>query len=222
MSTPKQLRPRSETVSIRRLTPDDAAAYRALMLEAYARHPGAFTSTAAEREALPLSWWTSRLDVSPQAPQVVLGAFDDMGLLAGAAGLLFESGEKSRHKAKLFGMYVVPAARQSGFGRQLVVGLLAEAAAREGVKLVQLTVTQGNDAAQALYERCGFAAFGIEPFAVAQGGTFLSKVHMWRAVAALALSSSDASMRWPPAGPPGAGSPSRPASRPATGPCDTP
>lgn len=173
-------------MSIRRLTPVDAAAYRALMLEAYARHPDAFTSTVAEREALPLAWWTSRLDASPQAPQVVLGAFDAMGLLAGAAGLLFEPREKSRHKANLFGMYVAPAARQSGFGRQLVLGLLAQAAAREGVKLVQLTVTEGNHAAQALYERCGFAAFGVEPFAIAQGGTFLSKVHMWRAVAALA------------------------------------
>lgn len=173
-------------MSIRRLTPDDAEAYRALMLEAYARHPDAFTSTVAEREALPLSWWTSRLDLSPHAMQLVLGAFDAESRLAGAAGLLFESRQKSRHKANLFGMYVVPSSRQGGFGRQLVDGLLAEAASREGVKLVQLTVTQGNDAAQALYERCGFATFGVEPFAVAQGGRFLPKVHMWRAVAALA------------------------------------
>jgi ribosomal protein S18 acetylase RimI-like enzyme len=173
-------------MSIRRLTPADAEAYRALMLEAYERHPEAFTSTVSERGTLPLSWWTERLDASTMAPQIVLGAFAPQGLLVGAAGILFDSGEKSRHKAKLFGMYVAPAARQSGFGRQLVLGLLAEAAARDGVKLVQLTVTEGNDAAQALYERCGFAAFGVEPFAIAQGGIFLSKVHMWRAVATLA------------------------------------
>jgi hypothetical protein len=47
---------------IRRLVPDDAQAYRALMLEAYERHPDAFTSTATERAALPLSWWEARLD----------------------------------------------------------------------------------------------------------------------------------------------------------------
>jgi len=164
---------------IRRLVPGDAQAYRALMLEAYERHPDAFTSTATERAALPLSWWEARLDASPRADQVVIGAFDG-DRLAGAAGLLFETREKSRHKASLFGMYVAPSSRHAGFGRQLVLAALAQAAAREGVKLVQLTVTQGNAAAQALYEQCGFESFGVEPLAVAAGGAFLAKVHMWR------------------------------------------
>ncbi|MBS0426345.1 MAG: GNAT family N-acetyltransferase, partial [Proteobacteria bacterium] len=45
---------------VRRLAPADAPAYRALMLDAYARHPEAFTSTVAEREPLPLAWWEAR------------------------------------------------------------------------------------------------------------------------------------------------------------------
>jgi ribosomal protein S18 acetylase RimI-like enzyme len=45
--------------------------------------------------------------------------------------------------------------------------------------LVQLTVTQGNDGAQGLYERMGFEAFGVEPYAVAVGQRYVSKVHMW-------------------------------------------
>jgi ribosomal protein S18 acetylase RimI-like enzyme len=166
---------------IRRLVPDDAQAYRALMLEAYERHPDAFTSTATERAALPLSWWEARLDASPGAHQIVLGAFAG-DRLAGAAGLLFETREKSRHKANLFGRSVAPSSRHAGFGRQLVQAALAQAAARDGVKLVQLTVTQGNAAAQALYERCGFASFGVEPFAVAVGGVYLGKIHMWRSL----------------------------------------
>ena len=168
-------------MTVRRLVPADAEAYRALMLEAYTRDPDAFTSTAAERAVLPLSWWQTRLDVSSQSDQIVLGAFDG-DRLAGAAGILFETREKSRHKANLFGMYVVPSSRHRGFGRQLVLAALEQAAARDGVKLVQLTVTQGNAAAQALYEQCGFASFGVEPFAVAVGDAFLSKVHMWRAL----------------------------------------
>jgi len=171
-------------MTIRRLFPADAEAYRALMLEGYARHPDAFTSTAAEREALSLSWWQKRLDASPSAEQVVFGAFDG-DVLAGAAGLQFQAREKARHKADLFGMYVAPSARGTGFGRQLVVAILEEAAAREGVRIVQLTVTEGNAAAQTLYERCGFQPFGVEPYAVALGTGYLSKVHMWRAVAAL-------------------------------------
>ena len=171
-------------MTIRRLIPGDAEAYRALMLEGYARHPDAFTSTVAEREALPLAWWEKRLDASPTAEQVVFGAFDGDALV-GAAGVLFQAREKSRHKADLFGMYVAPAARGGGFGRQLVQAVLDEAAAREGVRIVQLTVTEGNAAAQTLYERCGFRPFGVEPFAVVLQGVYLSKVHMWCAVAAL-------------------------------------
>jgi hypothetical protein len=44
---------------------------------------------------------------------------------------------------------------------------------------VQLTVTQGNAPALALYRHCGFAEFGVEPRAVASGRSYLSKLHMW-------------------------------------------
>lgn len=172
-------------MTVRLLLTDDADAYRALMLDAYARHPEAFTSSAEERAALPLAWWQRRLDPSPQATQRVLGAFDG-GRLVGAAGLEFETRGKASHKAGLFGMYVAPDARQAGFGRQLVDGVLELAASRDGVRLVQLTVTEGNASAQGLYARCGFEVFGIEPFAVALDGRYLAKVHMWCALAPLA------------------------------------
>ncbi len=76
-------------------------------------------------------------------------------------------------------MYVPSSARGLGLGTVLVQAALAEAKARQGVKVVQLTVTHGNLAAQALYEKCGFVQFGLEPFAVRMGEAFVSKVHMW-------------------------------------------
>ena len=133
----------------------------------------------SERAALPLSWWEARLDADPQPAGVVLGAFQDANL-AGVAGLTFESREKARHKATLFGMYVPNRFRQAGLGRRLVLAALEYAGTRAGVKVVQLSVTHGNSAAQSLYERCGFVQFGLEPFAVAMGPGFVSKVHMWR------------------------------------------
>jgi len=164
---------------VRRLAPPQAADYRALMLDAYAAHPDAFTSSVEERAALPLEWWTSRLSQREAPADVVFGAFDD-DRLAGAAGLSFESREKARHKAHLFGMYVPLSCRGRGFGRALVDAALAYARSRDHVRIVQLTVTQGNAAAESLYRRCGFVAFGIEPYAVAVGGDYVSKVHMWR------------------------------------------
>jgi RimJ/RimL family protein N-acetyltransferase len=76
-------------------------------------------------------------------------------------------------------MYVPSKFRRHGYARQLVEAALAQAKSRPGTRLVQLTVTQGNTAAEKLYEQCGFVPFGVEPFAVAVGDRFVSKVHMW-------------------------------------------
>lgn len=161
-----------------RLRPRDAAAYRALMLQAYAQHPQAFTSSVAERAVLPLIWWEQRLSETSRAAEVVFGVRHGDHLVA-AVGLGFDTREKARHKATLFGMYVAPEARQQGLGAALVMRALDCARNRAEVKLVQLTVTEGNHAAQALYERHGFVTFGLEPMAVAVAQGFVAKIHMW-------------------------------------------
>jgi RimJ/RimL family protein N-acetyltransferase len=163
-------------ISIQHLNPQHAVQYRALMLEAYGLHPEAFTSSVAERAAMPLSWWESRLSSSLD---LVFGAFED-DTLVGIVGLAFEPREKARHKATLFGMYVSARFRHGGLGYQLVHTALAEARMHKGLKLIQLTVTAGNDAALALYQRCGFVQFGLEPLAVRVGVEYFDKIHLWR------------------------------------------
>lgn len=166
------------TTTIQRLTPEYASAYRALMLEAYALHPDAFTSDVAEREALPISWWEKRLVVGPDAKEVVFGTVES-GSLLGVAGLSLETRKKARHKSTLFGMYVPHAHRGKGIGHDLISSVLAYARSQPPLLLVQLTVTDGNRGAQGLYERMGFVPFGVEPYAVAVGEQYVSKVHMW-------------------------------------------
>ena len=163
-------------MSIRTLGAADAEAYRALMLEAYGVYPQAFTSSVAERAAMPLSWWEKRLD---NPLDRLLGAFAG-DLLAGIVGLAFEPREKARHKVTLFGMYVIEAYQQQGLGRRLVEAALAEARRHPRLKVIQLTVTAGNDAAFALYRRCGFIQYGLEPLAVRVGVEYFDKIHMWR------------------------------------------
>lgn len=165
-------------MTIQRLDASHALAYRALMLEAYDRHPQAFTSSVRERAVMPLSWWESRLTSSLD---VLFGAFE-AGELVGIVGLAFEAREKARHKSTLFGMYVSDTVRQRGLGHELIQALFIEAQARPGLKLIQLTVTAGNDAALALYQRCGFVQFGLEPLAVRVGEEYFDKIHMWREI----------------------------------------
>lgn len=163
---------------IRPLDADDAQAYRALMLEAYGAYPQAFTSSVAERASMPLSWWEKRLD-SPL--DCLLGGFDG-ARLAGIVGLAYEPREKARHKVTLFGMYVTEAYQQKGMGRQLVQAALEEARRHPRLKLIQLTVTAGNEAALALYQRCGFIQYGLEPLAVRVGVDYFDKIYMWREI----------------------------------------
>lgn len=165
--------------AIRRLAPADAADYRALMLDAYARHADAFTSTAEERAALPLAWWQQRLSAEAAATELVWGAFDGPALV-GAAGLELPDREKIRHKATLFGMFVAPAARGRGIARALVAAVIADARARPGLDVLQLTVTAHNTSALRLYETCSFRVWGEEPDAVRWQGARWSKLHLWR------------------------------------------
>lgn len=163
-------------MNIRRLRAGDAQAYRELMLQAYEHHPQAFTSSVRERAVMPMNWWESRLT---SRLDVVLGAFET-NQLAGIVGLALDPREKARHKATLFGMYVVDAHRHRGLGQQLLEAVLAEARRHAFLKLVQLTVTAGNDPAIRLYQRCGFALYGLEPQAIRVGDEYFDKILMWR------------------------------------------
>ena len=168
-------------MGLRRLVPDDAEAYRAVSLQAYAEAADAFTATRAEREPLPLDWWARRLRLGLGAPERVLGAFDGDALV-GVAGLRRGVRPRTAHKAALFGLAVLDSHRGRSLGRALVEAVVAEAAASDGVVVVGLTVTEPNRAARALYASCGFRAFGVEPLAVRMGDRFVPLVHMARRV----------------------------------------
>lgn len=163
---------------VTRLNPTHAGTYRALMLEAYALHPDAFTTSVDERSILPISWWEERLAPGTSANEVVFGAFME-GELAGVAGLSFDARLKTRHKSRLFGVYVPGRFRAQGIGRQLIDEALRYVKTHPNITITQLTVTAGNASALNLYESSGFMQFGTEPFAVRVSAGYVSKIHMW-------------------------------------------
>jgi len=162
---------------VTRLSAADAPRYRALMLHAYAAAADAFTSTPEERAAEPESWWVARI-ADPAGLSQAFGAFVEDELV-GTVTVEFASKPKTRHKAHVIGMFVKESVRGLGVGMALAHEALAAAAGRSGVQVVTLTVTEGNAPAIALYEACGFMAFGTEPMAIATPEGFRSKVHMW-------------------------------------------
>lgn len=162
------------------LTSRHVRAYRELMLRAYAAEPDSFTATVEEREREPESWWLRRL-ADPRGLMTAFGTFEGDELL-GTVTVEFSARPKERHKAKLIAMYVAPAIRRRGAGRALVRALLDHCRERGDICVVQLTVTEGNDAAEALYRAMGFQAFGIEPQAVRLEAGLRGKVHMWKEI----------------------------------------
>ena len=75
-------------------------------------------------------------------------------------------------------MYVAPELSGQGAGGALMRELLQLAASMPELEQLDLTVTAGNDRAQALYARCGFTVFGTLPRAIRVDGTYHAKVHM--------------------------------------------
>lgn len=163
------------------LQPSDVPRYRLLMLEAYELATDAFTSTAEERVAEPESFWARRI-ADPSGMSVAFGAFAGQELV-GTVALEFSAKPKTRHKAHVIGMYVVPRARGTGAGRALIEACIRYASGKEGILVLNLTVTEGNAPAVGLYRSAGFVAFGTEPMAVSTPDGLLAKVHMQRVIA---------------------------------------
>ncbi len=164
--------------TIRVLVPRDATQYRALMLHAYEHAADAFTSTPQERAAEPEEWWAMRI-AHPGGLSVAFGA-ERGGELVGAVAIEFSAKPKTRHKGLLIGMYVRDPCRGLGLGRALLDAAVQRAQMRDGIRLLQLTVTEGNESAIGLYRSAGFEVFGTEPMAILTPGGYKSKLHLWR------------------------------------------
>lgn len=154
----------------------DAPRYRELMLEAYVQAADAFTSTAEERQAEPLSWWVNRI-AAPSGLSQSFGAFHGQRLV-GTVAIEYSAKPKTRHSALVIGMYVKPAARRLGVGAMLMRAAMIAAQARPELRMLRLTVTEGNEPAVRLYQSVGFSAWGTEPLAIYTPAGYKGKVHM--------------------------------------------
>lgn len=162
-------------MEIRRLTPADAAAYRALRLQGLREEPTAFAASYEEELAFPLSTYEGWLGAPPD--RGTLGAFEGDALV-GMVTLGREERQKLAHKAHILGMYVHRDYRNRGIARALVASALDLARAAGDVRQVNVLANASNAAARRLYEAAGFEVFGHEPRSMRIDGAWHDEVHM--------------------------------------------
>ena len=139
--------------------------------------PDAFTTSYEEGLATPPGKLANRFG-GEGSDNFVVGAFSALDELLGSAGFERESRIKQCHKGHIIGVYVIPAARGSGLGRQIVDALLVEAKQLAELEQINLSVTHTNESARALYISMGFVTFGIERNAIKVGQNYYDKEFM--------------------------------------------
>ena len=163
----------AEPMTIRALTPGDAAAYLALRVEMVRACPTAFAAHPDEVDATAPDKLIPRIAAPPH--NMVFGAFDGDRLI-GTAGYYTERRIKMRHKGAIWGVYTDPAYRGRGLARAMILQALAHAA--EHVRIVMISAGAGSTEALALYRSLGFVEWGREPMAICVDGRMHDETHL--------------------------------------------
>jgi ribosomal protein S18 acetylase RimI-like enzyme len=148
-------------MNIRKLTADDAAAFREIRVEMCQLYPEAFAQTPEEVAAMPddkcPEWWAPS-DVFPE--KFMLAAFEGERIV-GTAAFRREEMLKERHRAFIWSVYVRSDARGKGISKQLMQQIIDEARQMEGLEILSLVVALTQTSARTLYTSLGFFTTGL-------------------------------------------------------------
>ncbi len=167
-------------LKIRVLTDKDAGEFFRLRCQSLLAVPEAFL--ASPGDDLVSSEDAARELLRRGLDAAVFGACTDG--LHGMLGLYRARHLKCAHKIHLWGMFVLPEWRRQGIGNALLHAAIAHARALQGVSSVHLSVSGATAAAERLYQRAGFAVWGLEPEAIRFDGRSFDEHHMVMKVSA--------------------------------------
>lgn len=161
----------SDPFTLRRLTADDAEAFREIRLEGLRLTPQAFTAALSQEAVRPLETFRERMESSH-----VLGAFDGDGRLQGVMGLHLSDSPRTGHIGQVWGVYLREAARGTGLARRMLDQLVETARGR--VEALELGVGVYNTPARRLYAAAGFVEMARLPRVVRVDDDYYDEILM--------------------------------------------
>lgn len=145
-------------IIVRQFTEDHWNLWRDIRLEALQSDPDAFGSTYEEEAYSTESDWRLKLRIN-DVFAVCVGEN-----IVGVGCFTLNNTTKTRHKGKIWGVYIRPDFRGNGLSNNLIERLVEHAKTR--CAQVHLAVNTSNRAAIALYQKHGFEIYGTEPRAL--------------------------------------------------------
>jgi RimJ/RimL family protein N-acetyltransferase len=166
-----------ESVTVRNATTPDAEKMHSLGIAVF-RSSDYLVATPEEFSAIPVEQQVARIKRLEDSES-------DIWLLAECGGELvgmidFQSGKskKTKHKGT-FGMVVHPLWQNRGVGNVLLSALIEWVQSHPYLEVINLTVSEENKGAIALYKKLGFQVTGREPFGLKlSDGQFLVDLSM--------------------------------------------
>ena len=163
------------SISIRRATPKDAAAYARIMGEEDV-FANLLQMPYADEEA-----WRARLNESCAPGRTDLGLVAEIdGEIVGTAGIHPVGPAQRRRHAMILGISVSKAAQGKGVGTALMKALVDYADRWAGVFRIELTVYPDNQRAIALYGKFGFEVEGTHRAYAMRDGKYADTISMAR------------------------------------------
>ncbi len=111
--------------------------------------------TAIEKASMPSPWSRELFEEELRRPLARYFVVEVEGRVAGYMGYW-----QAPEEAHIINLAIGPDFRRRGLGREMIERCV-DFAAKSGAKLATLEVREGNQAAQALYEKCRFRSIAI-------------------------------------------------------------
>jgi len=143
----------ADGMRVRLFRPDEWALYKNIRLRALQTDPQVFSATYARAAAEPDSHWQAGL--SDPDTVGIFGVFDQADLI-GMTGIAVLRDDPSRAAAKLWGSWLVPAARGRGFSVPMYQARLDWARRHPTVRRIIVSHRQSNTASMRANQKHGF------------------------------------------------------------------